>query len=86
MIKKLKTQKRLLENKPTSHKKQVVLKLENQFTDSAEQGRVLYQEKLLKNPDRILKHSKRVNRSACLQKISLSYTNQSRFDGNKQIC
>ena len=47
MIKKLKTQKRLLENKPTSYKKQLVLKLEYQVADSVEEDRVVYQEKLL---------------------------------------
>ena len=43
MINKLKTQKRLLENKPTSYRKQLVLKSENQIIDSAEKDRVVYQ-------------------------------------------
>ena len=34
LINKLKTQKRLLENKPTAYRKQLVLKLENQVTKS----------------------------------------------------
>ena len=47
LINKLKTQKRLMENKPTSYRKQLVLKLEIQVTDSAEEDRVVYQENLL---------------------------------------
>ena len=60
MIIKLKTRKRLLQNKPTSYRKQLVLKLENQVTDSAEENGVEYQEKLLgsRNTDRIFKHLK----------------------------
>ena len=43
LINKLKTHKRLLENKPTFYRKQLVLKLKNQVTDSAEEDKVVYQ-------------------------------------------
>ena len=68
LINKLKTQKRLLENKPTSYRKQLVLKLENQVTDSAEEDRVVCQENLLglRNTERIFKHLKSLkNLPAC---------------------
>ena len=47
IINKLKTQKRLMEKKPTSYRKQLFLKLEKQVADSAEEDRNVYQEKLL---------------------------------------
>ena len=68
LIDKLKTQKRAFENKPTSCRKQLVLELEMQVTDSAEEDRVVYQEKLLGsgNTDRIFKHLKNLtNLPAC---------------------
>ena len=76
---KLKTQKRLLENKPTSYRKQLVLKLEIQVTDSAEEDRVVYQENLLgsRNTDRIFEHLKSLNKSACLPKVLMNDTKQS---------
>ena len=79
LINKLKTQKRLLENKPISYRKQLVLKLENQFNDSAEEDSVVYQENLLgsKNTDRIFKHMKSLNTSACLPKALMNNTKQS---------
>ena len=79
LINKLKTQKRLLENKPTSYRKQLVLKLEIQVTDSAEEDRFVYQENLLRsrNIDRIFKHLKSLNKSACLPKVLLNDTKQS---------
>ena len=79
LINKLKTQKRLLENKPTSYRKQLVLKLEIQVTDSAEEDRVVYQENLLgsRNTDRIFKHLKSLNKSACLPKVLMNDTKQS---------
>ena len=79
MIKNLKTQKRLLENKPTSYRKQLVLKLEIQVTDSAEEDRVVYQENLLgsRSTDRIFKHLRSLYKSACLPKVLLNDTKQS---------
>ena len=79
LINKLKTQKRLLENKPTSYRKQLVLKLEIQVTDPAEEDRVVYQEKLLRSrhTDRIFKHLKSLNKSACLSKVLMNDTKQS---------
>ena len=85
MISKLRTLKRLSENKPTSYRKQMVLKLENQITDSAEEDRLLYQEKLLGSTKtkRIFKHLQRLNKSACLPKIMMNGTKQKHFDANK---
>ena len=79
LINRLKTQKRLLENKPTSYRKQLVLKLEIQVTDSVEEDRVVYQENLLgsRNTDRIFKHLKSLNKSACLLKVLMKDTEQS---------
>ena len=79
LINKLKTQKRLWENKPPSYRKQLVLKLEIQVTDSAEEDRVVYQENLLgsRNTDRIFKHLKSPNKSACLPKVLMNDTKQS---------
>ena len=44
MINQLKTRKRSLENKPTSFRTKLILELENQVTDSAEEDRVVYQD------------------------------------------
>ena len=64
LINKLKTQKRLLENKPTSYRKQLVLKLEKQVTDSAAEDKVVCRENLLgsRNTERIFKHLKSLNK------------------------
>ena len=79
LINTLKTQKPLLENKPTSYRKQLVLKLEIQVIDSAEEDRVVHQENLLgsRNTDRIFKHLNSLNKSACLPKILMNDTKQS---------
>ena len=76
---KLKIPKRLLENKPTSYRKQLVLKLEIQVTVSTEEDRVVYQESLLgsRNTDRLFKHLKSLNKSACLPKVLMNDTKQS---------
>ena len=57
----------------------MVLKLEIQVTDSAEEDRVVYQENLLgsRNTDRIFKHLKSLNKSACLPKVLMNDTKQS---------
>ena len=79
LINKLKAQKRLLEKKPTSYRKQLVFKLENPVTDSAEEDRVVYQENLLgsRTAYRIFKHLKSLNKSACLLKVLINDTKQS---------
>ena len=71
LINKLKTQKRLLENKPTSYRKKLVLKMENQVTESTEEDRVLYQENLQgsRNTNRFFEHLNSLNKSACLPKV-----------------
>ena len=57
-MKKLKTQKRLLERKPTSYRKAPVMKLANLVTESAEAERQDYQENLMstRNTDVIFEH------------------------------
>ena len=79
IIYKLKIQKCLLGNKPTSYRKQFVLKLENQVSDSAKENRFVYQEKLLgsKNTDGIFEHLKSQNNLACLPKVFMNDTKQS---------
>ena len=53
--------------------------MENQFTDSAEEDRVVYQENLLgsRYKDRLFKHLKSLNKSACLPKVLMNDTKQS---------
>ena len=68
--KKLKTQKRLLERKPTSYRKAAVMKLENLLTESAEADRKDYQE--TRNTDVIFKHLKSLNKSHTLPKQIVS--------------
>ena len=60
MINKLKTQKRSLENKASSYRKQLFSKLEIQLIDSAEKDKVVYKEELLGsgNTDKNFKHLK----------------------------
>ena len=74
LMKKLKTQKRLLERKPTSYRKAAVMKLENLVTESAEADRKDYQEYLMstRNTDVIFKHLKSVNKSPILPKQIVS--------------
>ena len=68
-----------MENEPKSYRKQLVLKLEIQVTDSAEEDRVVYQENLLgsRNTDKIFKHLKNLNKSSCLPKVLMKDTKQS---------
>ena len=68
LMKRLKTQKRLLERKPTSYRKAAVMKLENLVTESAEGEGKDYQENLLstRNTDVIFKHLKSLNKSPTL--------------------
>ena len=78
LIIKLKTRKRLLEIKSTSYRKQLVVKPENQVTDSAEKDRVVCREHLLgsRNTERILKHLQSLTKSACLPKVLMNHTKQ----------
>ena len=57
----------------------MVLRLEIQVIDSAEEDRVVYQENLLglRNTDRIFKHLRSLNKSACLPKVLMNDTKQS---------
>ena len=57
----------------------MLLKLENQITDSAKENRVVYPEKLLesRNTDRIFKYLKYLNKSACMLKSLMHDTKQS---------
>ena len=74
LLKHLKTQKTLLARTPTSCRKQQVHKLEKHSTDSSEQDRVEYHEKLLstRNTDAIFKHLNCLNKYPFLSKITIS--------------
>ena len=74
LMKKLKTQKRLLERKPTSYRKAAVMKLENLVTESAEADGKDYQANLMstRNTDVIFKHLKSLNESPSLPKQIVS--------------
>ena len=74
LMKKLKTQKRLLERKPTSYRKAAVMRLENLVTESAEADRKDYQENLMstRNTDVIFKHLKSLNKPPTLPKQIVS--------------
>ena len=63
----------------------MVLKLENQVTDSAGEDRVVYHENLLgsRNTDKIFKNLKRRNKSACLPKVLMNDTKQSSLQCKK---
>ena len=73
-MKKLKTQKRLLERKLTSYRKAAVMKLKNLVTESAEADRKGYQENLMstRNTDVKFKHLKSLNKSPNLPKQIVS--------------
>ena len=74
LLKQLKTEKALIERKPTSYRQQQVHKLENLVTDLSEQDLKKYQEKLLstRNTDAISKQLKCLNKSPSLMKIMIS--------------
>ena len=86
LLKQLKTEKALLERKPTSYRKQQVHKLKNLVTDLSEEYRKEYQEKLLstRNTDAIFKHLKCLNKSPSLPKIMIS-CNISSTNLNEQV-
>ena len=69
-MKMLNTQKRLLENLPTSYQKNKVLKLESQITELCEHDRISYQVKIFcsKNCGQTYKHLKHINRASNIQK------------------
>lgn len=71
LMKKLATQKRLLETKPTSYRQRTVSHLESVVLESAEIDRANYQQSLLGtgNTDIIFKHLKSLNKSASLPKV-----------------
>ena len=74
LMKKLKTQKKILERKPTSYRKAAVMKLENLVTESTEADRKNYQENLMStgNTDVIFKHLNSLNKSPIFQKQIVS--------------
>ena len=86
LLKLLKTEKALLERKPTSYRKEQVHKLGNLVTDLSKQERKEYQEKLLstRNTDAIFKHLKCLNKSPSLPKIMIS-CNISSKNLNEQV-
>ena len=70
LMKKLKTQRELLNRKPTNYRKLKVTKLENFITELCENDRVAYQEELLATRDTnlLFKHVKRLSNLQPLQK------------------
>ncbi|XP_075262534.1 uncharacterized protein LOC142354154 [Convolutriloba macropyga] len=78
-MKRLQTQKRLLSEKPTSYRKQEVLKLENQLIESSEPDRIEYQEKIMRagNTGTIFKHLKSLKKSPSLPKLLIKENQQS---------
>ena len=70
---------RLLSEKPTSYRKQEVLKLENQLTESSELDRIEYQEKIMRarNTGTIFKHLKSLKKSPSLPKLLIKENQQS---------
>ena len=70
-MKRLQTQKWLLSEKPTSYRKQEVLKLENQLIESSELHRIEYQEKIMRASitGTIFKHLKSLKKSPSLPKL-----------------
>ena len=73
-MKKLKTQRELLNKKLTNYRKLKVTKLENLVTELCERDRVAYQEELLATRDTnlLFKHVKRFSKSATIPKV-MSY-------------
>ena len=67
----LNTQKRLLEKRPTSYRKNKVLKLESQITELCEHDRISYQEKNVgsRNCGQIYKHLKHISRASNIPKL-----------------
>ena len=78
-MKRLQIQKRLLSEKPTSYRKQEVLKLENQLIESSELDRIEYQEKIMRarNTGTIFKHMKSLKKSPSLPKLLIKENQQS---------
>ena len=73
LTKKLKTQRELLNKKPTNYRKLKVTKLENLVTELCENDRVAYQELLATRDTNLLfKHVKSLSKSATIQKV-MSY-------------
>ena len=68
-MKRLQTQKRLLSEKPTSYRKQEVLKLEIQLIESSKLDRIEYQEKIMRarNTGTIFKHLKSLKNHPAFQ-------------------
>ena len=73
-MKKLKTQRELLNKKLTNYRKLRVMKLENLVNELCENDRVAYQEELLATRDTnlLFKHVKRLSKSGTIQKV-MSY-------------
>ena len=73
LMKKLKTQRELLNKKPTNYRKLKVTKLENLVTELCENDRVAYQELLATRDTNLLfKHVKSLSKSATIPKV-MSY-------------
>ena len=73
-MKKLNTQCKLVANKPTSYRKNIVRKFQNVVTEAAEIDRCNYQEKITSTRDTsvIFKHLKCLNKSPNLPKVLIN--------------
>ena len=69
LINKLKTQKKVLLERPTASRRNNVSKLGNVVLENCEIDRLNYQEDLLSSPKKIFKHSNYLNKTNCLPKV-----------------
>ena len=74
LMKKLNTQCKLVGNKPTSYRKNIVRRFQNVVKEAAEIDRCIYQEKIMstRDPSVIFKHLKSPNKSPNLQKVLIN--------------
>ena len=73
-MKKMNTQRKLVANKPTSYRKNIVSKFQNVLTEAAEIDRCNYQEKIMSTRDTSVsfKHLKSINKSPDLPKVLIN--------------
>ena len=87
LTKKLNTQRKLVTNKPTSYRKNLVRKFQNVVTEATEMDRCSYQEKIMSTRDTsvIFKHLRILNKSANPSKILINGgRSSSNIDDKKQ--
>ena len=88
LMKKLKTQRELLNKKPTNYRKLKVTKLENLVTELCENDRVAYQKELLATRDinLLFTHVKRLSKSATNPKVMSYAEDVAQTTSKKQTC